>query len=238
VLWRNRHQRFDRHTVAGIPVKDASPHCGKPPGALFLQKIQHTALEKAVGADFTSKIGGAAFALFLFSGNAWAGAACARPQDAMAVRVAALQQEMMVAAFMCHDIAAYNRFVISHQSELQDSDRALMDFFLQQSAQTGFGDYNLFKTELANVSSLRSVSDPLFCRRINANFRVALGGKGSLAQVLSDLPYPVETGSVSCMPYVARTTPITGSTPIAGTVPRVRVRHRTWLGRLVDAIFN
>jgi hypothetical protein len=177
-------------------------------------------------------LGCAAFTFFLFSGDVWAAPFCARPQDVMAVRVAALQQEMMVAAFMCHDIAAYNRFVRSHQGELQESDKALMDFFLQQNAETGLGDYNLFKTELANVSSFRSVSDPQFCRRINANFSVALGGKEPLAQLLSELPYPVETGSVSCMPYVAR------STPTVNAVPRVRVRHRTWLGRLVDAIFH
>lgn len=181
-----------------------------------------------------TRLGCAAFTFFLFSGNVWAAAYCARPQDVMAVRVAALQQEMMVAAFMCHDIAAYNRFVISHQGELQESDKALMNFFLQLNAETGLGDYNLFKTELANVSSFRSVNDPQFCRRINANFGVALGRKEPLAQLLSELPYPVETGSVSCMPYVARST-----TSLANAVsPTVRVRHRTWLGRLVDAIFH
>jgi hypothetical protein len=185
-----------------------------------------------VKTGFASRAGCVAFTFFLLSGNVWAAAYCARPQDVMAVRVAALQQEMMVAAFMCHDIAAYNRFVLSHQGELQESDKALMDFFLQQNAETGSGDYNLFKTELANVSSLRSVSDPQFCRRINANFGVALGRGVPLAQLLSELPYPVETSSVSCMPYASQ------STPSANAVPRVRVRHRTWLGRLVDAIFH
>jgi hypothetical protein len=187
---------------------------------------------KTVKTGFASKVGCAAFAFFLLCGNVRAAPYCARPQDAMAVRVAALQQEMMVAAYMCHDVAAYNRFVIAHRSELQESDKALMDFFLQQNAPTGVGDYNLFKTELANVSSFRSVSDPLFCWRIDANFKVALGRKESLAQLLSELPYPVETGSVSCMPYAS------SSIPIVNAVPRVRVRHRTWLGRLVDAIFH
>ena len=181
---------------------------------------------------FASRAGCVAFTLFLLSGNVSAAATCARPQDALAVRIAALQQEMMVAAFMCRDVSAYNRFVISHQGELQESDKALMDFFLQQNAGTGSDDYNLFKTELANVSSLRSVSDPQFCRRINANFGVALGRKEPLAQLLSELPYPVETGSVSCMRYASQ------SIPSANAVPRVRVRHRTWLGRLVDAIFH
>jgi hypothetical protein len=189
-------------------------------------------MEETVKTGFSSKAGCAAFTFFLLCGNVWAAAYCARPQDVMAVRIAALQQEMMVAAFTCHDVAAYNRFVISHRGELQESDKALMNFFLQQNARTGLGDYNLYKTELANVSSLRSVSDPQFCRRINADFKVALGSKEPLAQLLSELPYSVETGSVSCMPYASQ------STAIANAVPRVRVRRRTWLGRLLDAIFN
>lgn len=185
-------------------------------------------------SGFTSKAGCAAFALFLLTGSGWAAPYCGRPQDTMAVQVAALQQELMVAALMCHDVAAYNRFVLSHQNELQDSDKALMDFFAQQNAQTGFGDYNLFKTELANVSSYRSVSDPQFCRRNNANFGSLLGRELTLAQVLAELPYPVETSSMSCTPYAYQ------SMPTATAVPRVRmrVRHRTWLGRLVDAIFH
>jgi len=183
-----------------------------------------------VKTEFASKVGCAAFAFCLFAGNVWAAAYCSRPQDAIAVQVAALQQEMMVAAFMCHDVASYNRFVVSHQGELQESDRTLMNVFLQQDAQTGSDDYNLFKTELANTSSLRSVDDPQFCRRINANFRVALNENKPLAQLLPEIPYPIETSSVSCLPYLTR------STPVSDIVPRVR--HRTWLGRLVDAIFN
>ena len=57
---------------------------------------------------------------------AWASPACERPEDAAAIHTAALQQELMVAAFLCHDIPAYNDFVLSHRSALQDSDRALM----------------------------------------------------------------------------------------------------------------
>ena len=146
----------------------------------------------------------------------------------MSVRVAALQQEMMVAAFMCRDVTAYNRFVVSHQGELRESDKALMDFFLQQNAPTGVDDYNLFKTELANASSLRSVRDPRFCRRVDADFAVALGRNEPLARLLTELPYPVETGSMRCPQYAFQTTAIRNAAP--------RVRHRTWLGRLLDAI--
>jgi hypothetical protein len=65
-----------------------------------------------VKTRFASKAGCATFAFFLLSGNVWAATYCSRPQDAMAVSVAALQQELMVAAYMCNDIAAYNRFVL------------------------------------------------------------------------------------------------------------------------------
>ena len=172
----------------------------------------------------------AALVFPLLGANALAAPYCTRPQDAMAVLTAAVQQEMMVAAFMCHDVAAYNHFVLSHRPELQDSDKALMDFFTQASAQTGFDDYNLFKTELANASSLRSVSDRQFCRRANSDFEVALGRDESLAQVLSELPYSVETGSVRCPSYRYQTTFTTS------TSTRARTRHRTWLGRQIDAI--
>ena len=184
----------------------------------------------------------AALPFFLLCGGA--SPYCTQAQDAVAVRAAAVQQEMMVAAFMCRDVASYNRFVISHQIELQETDKALMDFFAQNDAQTGFDDYNLFKTELATASSLRSVRDPQFCRRVNANFAVALGRRESLAQVLLELPYSVETGSVRCPQYAVQTVqaapavPAVQTTPVATTTPKTRVRHRTWLGRLVDALFD
>lgn len=177
-----------------------------------------------------------ALALLLVLGSAPTKADCDRPEDATAVRVTALQQEMMVAAFVCHDVAAYNRFVISHRSELQALDRTLMNFFVEQSARTGFDDYNLYKTELANSSSLRSVHDPMFCRRINADFEVAFARIGPLEELLPRIPYPVDTGSVQCGGYAIRTASTPEEAPKA-QAQRVR-RHRTWLGRLVDSIFD
>ncbi len=162
-----------------------------------------------------------------------ANASCDRPQDALAVQTAALQQEMMVAAFMCRDIGAYNAFVISHQAALQDADRTLLAFFQQASPQTGFDDYNFYKTELANTSSLRSVRDPQFCYRVNANFAAAVGR--TLEQTLSVVPYPVDTGSARCNRSSVTTATFSPTTP---PPPQRRVRHRTWLGRLVDAIFH
>lgn len=152
-------------------------------------------------------------------------ASCEKPQDAMAIRTAALQQEMVVAAFLCNDVAAYNNFVLSHQIALQQSDAVLMAFFQSANARTGFDDYNLYKTELANAASLRSATDRRFCGRVNANFRAALGRP--LDQLLTALPYPADTGSLRC-PQIA---------VAAAPPPVVRPkRHRTWLGRIVDAV--
>ena len=189
-----------------------------------------------------SDIGGAALALSLLAGSAWASSYCTPPQDMTVLEAAALQQRLMVAAFTCHDVAAYNSFVLAHQAELQESDKGLMDFFARQDAQTGFDKYNLYKTELANASSLRAVRDPSFCRAANANFNIVLDPSKPLAELLLRLPYPVDTGYLSCTPYVAAATPVT-TTPYATAANPVsyppatrRVRHRTWLGRLVDAI--
>ena len=164
-----------------------------------------------------------------FPGCAWAAPSCVQTQDAVAVHMAALQQEMMVAAFMCGDVAAYNNFVLSHQSALQATDKSLLSLFRQANAETGFDDYNFYKTELANASSLRSVRDRQFCARVNADFRAALGR--SVEQLLSEAPFPVDTGSVRCPSLTAAAKP-------AQTPANKPVRHRTWLGRLVDAVFN
>ena len=145
-----------------------------------VNRLLYSALAQKIApkTSFASKTGAAALALSLLAGNAWAAASCARPQDVTALRTAALQQQLMVAALTCHDVADYNRFVISYQSELQKSDKALMNFFLRQDARKGADDYNAYKTRLANASSLRSLRDPKFCRSAKLAFDVALNRKG------------------------------------------------------------
>jgi hypothetical protein len=155
---------------------------------------------------------------------------CETAAEAAALHTAALQQEMMVAAFQCADVAAYNDFVLSHRAALQQADRDLMTFFQRTAPQDPFGAYNLFKTELANASSLRVSTDRVFCARMAADFHAAAGR--SLDQVLAEVPFVVDTGSVLC--------PWTPRAAIATPEPlprKKRVRHRTWLGRLVDWLF-
>jgi hypothetical protein len=156
-------------------------------------------------------------------------AACETPDDTLALHAAALQQEMMVAALQCADVAAYNNFVLVHRPALQQADRALMAYF-QRTATNPFDAYNLYKTELANASSLRFSTDRAFCTRMRADFRAA-AKLSSLDHVLAEVPYTVDTGSVIC-PWTARAVP-----PEPVPPPKKRIRHRTWLGRLVDWLF-
>ena len=82
--------------------------------------------------------------------------ACLRHEEMTALQVAAVQQQLMVAALSCNAISLYNRFVVSYQRDLQTSDEALKAFFLRMNPNDGLADYHAFKTRLANRSSLRS----------------------------------------------------------------------------------
>jgi phosphate-selective porin len=95
--------------------------------------------------------------------NAWAAAAvssgCARPADMNALRTAATQQRLMVAALSCGESQSYNAFVRAYQKELQASDKALQNYFRRVNAKTGTADYHAYKTRLANASSMAVIND-------------------------------------------------------------------------------
>jgi hypothetical protein len=137
-----------------------------------------------------------ALSLSLLAGNAAAGASCASPKEATALQIAALRQQLMVAALACHQADSFNRLVISHQGELQESDRTLMRFFVLRDGRHGDDAYNAYKTRLANDSSLRSLHDPQFCGSANVAFDSAFDRNLSLAELVSE--QRVETGIESC----------------------------------------
>src|SRR6185295_4067922 len=96
------------------------------------------------------------------------GATCVDADDVAALRTAAIQQELMVAALTCHDINRYNHFVLSRRAELIDSDARLKAFFIHRSGEAG---YHAYKTELANAASLRSIRrSEAFCSHADAVF--------------------------------------------------------------------
>jgi hypothetical protein len=123
------------------------------------------------------KTGAAALMLTCMAGNVWAASAagCARPEDMSAVKAAAVQQRLMVAALSCDAILLYNKFVTSYQKELQASDRRLENFFRRLNGRTGTEDYHAFKTRLANASSMQSIGDiTTYCASAKEVFATAL----------------------------------------------------------------
>ncbi len=131
------------------------------------------------------KTAGSVLALFAMVGQSWAGS-CARPTEAMALKTAAMQQELMVAALYCNDVGLYNRFVVSYQHELQDSDAALLGYF--QHGHGGSTAYHAYKTALANDFSLSGLHGmQAYCSAANTAFDAALNPEGqrSLASFIS-----------------------------------------------------
>jgi|SRR5579871_2632215 len=123
------------------------------------------------------RTGAAALMLTCIAGNVWAAAAggCARPEDMTAIKAAAVQQRLMVAALSCDAAQLYNSFVRAYQKELQASDRTLENFFRRLNGRTGTEDYHAFKTRLANASSMQSIGDITgYCASAKQMFSAAL----------------------------------------------------------------
>lgn len=141
------------------------------------------------------KICAAATVLCMVPASSWAG--CASPRDAVALKTAGLQQQLMVAALTCNDIALYNRFVVSYRTQLQRSDHELEAYF--RRAGEGDAGYHAFKTHLANQSSLDSLHDPYYCQKANVSFSNALeSGKTQLSEVVQDRDIPQFQGVEAC----------------------------------------
>jgi hypothetical protein len=126
---------------------------------------------------------------------------CASPSDQAALKTAAVQQELMVAALSCHDVYEYNRFVLGHRSELIHSDDALKAYFQRGDKQHGTATYNKYKTELANAASLRSSREPdSFCDAAAREFDAVLR-PASLATVVADADLIADAPGASCPAY-------------------------------------
>jgi hypothetical protein len=137
-----------------------------------------------------------ALATLAMMGQTLASEICARPEEAMALKTAAVQQELMVAALTCNDAGAYNNFVLGHRRALQESDAALQAYF-RRTTRTGDDQYNAYKTSLANDSSLASLhGQGSFCAMAETAFGDAYGAR-SLADFVAAEPvveeqrYPV-----------------------------------------------
>src|SRR5438045_516415 len=120
----------------------------------------------------TLKVCTAIAAMICMTGEAFAGSRCVRQEEMTALRVAAIQQQLMVAALSCNDISRYNKFVVSYRRELLASDDTLKRYFKRTTG--GVAAYHAYKTRLANQSSLRSIGNGGYCREAEDAFDVAL----------------------------------------------------------------
>jgi hypothetical protein len=127
---------------------------------------------------------------------------CASSVDQAALKTAAVQQQLMVAALSCHDVYEYNRFVLGHQSELINSDDALKAYFQKADKQHGTATYNKYKTELANAASLRSSQDPdMFCDAAARQFDSVLR-PASLEAIVASADLIADAPGASCPIYM------------------------------------
>jgi hypothetical protein len=181
------------------------------------------------------KTSAAALMLMCMGTNVYAAAAtasgCARPADLNALRTAAMQQRLMVAALSCGETQSYNQFVRSYQTELQNSDKNLQAYFRRVNGKTGTADYHAYKTRLANSSSMAVINDNVsYCANAKASFEQALGSKVVLTAFTADtaidqrfVPCPITTasassddGTVKKAPAAPRTRPAQKSVPAQG----------------------
>lgn len=125
------------------------------------------------------RIACATLAFIALANPALAAGGCVTSADAAALKTAVINQELMVAAFQCREIGAYNRFVTTYRSELQSSDAVLKAYFVR--SKHGEAGYDSFKTKAANLSALEQARhSDAFCANAHALFTAAFAHQGSL----------------------------------------------------------
>jgi len=124
---------------------------------------------------------------------------CATAAEVTAIAATSIQQELMVAALTCNQIANFNAFQTNFSAELRSSDRALMRMFMRLYGGRGTAEYHGFKTRLANNSEIRSIhANSDFCTAAGNVFTAALAPiKPALRDVVSAVqvidPSPVDS---------------------------------------------
>jgi len=132
-----------------------------------------------------------AIACSIFFNPAMGSESCVSRSDAMALKTAAVQQQLMVAAFMCRDTNAYNGFVRTYQTDLQESDATLKAYFVHRLGRRGEAAYDTYKTKVANLSALsQAKNDRAFCGAADRLFAEARENRASLSSFVEDAPSP------------------------------------------------
>jgi hypothetical protein len=129
-------------------------------------------------------------------------ARCGNPEEITAVQTAALQQELMVAALTCHEVARFNAFQTGYGPELRASDARLASLFRRlYGSRRGEAQYHAFKTKLANDSEMRSIhNNPAYCQEAASMLSAALASdRPQLATFVNGAPVVIERRPVeSC----------------------------------------
>jgi hypothetical protein len=155
-------------------------------------------------------------------------AKCAGPDEVSSIQTAAIQQQLMVAALTCNEIARFNSFQTSFGSELRASDATLSKMFKRIfGAKQGEAEYHAFKTRLANDSSIRSIHDNVnYCRQAGALLTTALLPQkpalvsfASVVQVVEESPVNSCELRVAMSPAAANAPSATPNSTIAAAPP-------------------
>jgi hypothetical protein len=102
-------------------------------------------------------------------------AKCATGAQQAALEARVLQTELMVMALSCQEHSRYNHFVTKFQTELVKHGTDLRNFFNQTYGAQGQQRLNKFVTELANLSSQRSLArTDQFCNEVRSEYDVVL----------------------------------------------------------------
>lgn len=165
--------------------------------------------------------GGVALAALVATGTAgYASSKCARPSEVTAIQVAAIQQELMVAALTCDQTSSFNAFQTTYSKDLRRSDHRLKYMFRRLFGSRGYAQYHAFKTRLANNSSIRSIKDNRsFCKEARIAFAAALSPEtASLADFVAGVPVHDDGPVESCDIRVANG--LAGTRAIPKVVPK------------------
>jgi hypothetical protein len=90
---------------------------------------------------------------------------CARPDEKVALQVAALKSRLMVTALGCDKEDSYNAFVIANRPTLLAQEKTLAGYFARNFGRRGQVEHDEYITNLANAQSRRRIIDSYhFCR--------------------------------------------------------------------------
>ena len=84
---------------------------------------------------------------------------CAKDNEVVAIQATAVQQQLMVAALTCSEVANFNAFQTGYNKELRGADTALLKMFKRFYGKRGEAEYHAFKTRVANNAEMRSIHD-------------------------------------------------------------------------------